>query len=502
MKKLMIVMIALMYTQTMAQGIGGYGEQHTRDSSNVILPNGVFGGEFDGTFIRVTDSIPRLYVTKRSIGDGFVNDSSPPDAVLAMLYGTDSNIIALTEYQYGMSLHFRHPLKQFEFHGWDGLQYRANLTLITGTSYNEVQVRNQADTKSIQLNFPSGADACIRMEAAQAGTDVAGENIIFAAGTGTGAGTPGTIYLRTAKALASGTTAQTAQDRIKIDQDNIIFYDKAGNSDVEINQYGELIIQQGINTGSTGIDLSVYTGANERIKVTGGTGLGIFMDAAGSVGINTTTLGSSAAGVFGIGNGTAPTTFPADMVQFWSTDSFGVAGHANAYVANELGEITQISEHAEDAPEWMYDEFNDRMAKVISAFTGVIKYTNKDRDARLSQLERLKKPIPKDTLKLITFYQESFAQYNKRTGRSLEVEDWDANQNANYANRQKEIIVWTKKKIEHVEKLNEWKRSKIPLKDRIEAPVFNNPQPKVYLKKQKPRFLRASPGPPSKGGGK
>jgi len=59
---------------------------------------------------------------------------------------------------------------------------------------------------------------------------------------------------------------------------------------------------------------------------------------AGNVGIGTTTFGTSAAGVLGIGNGTAPTTSPADIVQIWSADVGGSAGTAGLHLRTEDGQ--------------------------------------------------------------------------------------------------------------------------------------------------------------------
>ena len=44
------------------------------------------------------------------------------------------------------------------------------------------------------------------------------------------------------------------------------------------------------------------------------------LDASGNLGLNTTTFGTSAAGVLSLGTGTAPTTGPADTVQLFSVD--------------------------------------------------------------------------------------------------------------------------------------------------------------------------------------
>lgn len=46
------------------------------------------------------------------------------------------------------------------------------------------------------------------------GTDIAGANLILAAGRGTGAGAPGVLYLQTSTAVGSGTTAQTLATRL------------------------------------------------------------------------------------------------------------------------------------------------------------------------------------------------------------------------------------------------------------------------------------------------
>jgi len=56
-----------------------------------------------------------------------------------------------------------------------------------------------------------------------------------------------------------------------------------------------------------------------------------------NVGIGTTTFGTSAAKVLGIGQDTAPTTSPADMSQLWSADTGGVAGNNSLHMRNEYG---------------------------------------------------------------------------------------------------------------------------------------------------------------------
>lgn len=76
----------------------------------------------------------------------------------------------------------------------------------------------------------------------------------------------------------------------------------------------------------TGMALGSYASQNPP---TGGLIL------SGSLGIGTPTFGTSAAKVLGIGNGTAPSTAPADMVQLWSADY--AAGDARLHLQSETG---------------------------------------------------------------------------------------------------------------------------------------------------------------------
>jgi len=67
MKKIVVIMIATigLITQMEAQ----YGEQHTRDSSGVILPNGVFGGTVDADNMTGTPNTIPLWTGTHSIGN-------------------------------------------------------------------------------------------------------------------------------------------------------------------------------------------------------------------------------------------------------------------------------------------------------------------------------------------------------------------------------------------------------------------------------------------------
>ena len=81
----------------------------------------------------------------------------------------------------------------------------------------------------------------------------------------------------------------------------------------------------GAGIWSVGIDNS----DSDKFKISGNAALGtsdaIVIDAALNVGIGHGTFGTNAASVFSVKNGTAPTTGPADTVQFYSSDD--AAGH-------------------------------------------------------------------------------------------------------------------------------------------------------------------------------
>jgi hypothetical protein len=76
--------------------------------------------------------------------------------------------------------------------------------------------------------------------------------------------------------------------------------------------------------GALGITPASGSNLNVTLATTGDFAVNtnqLYVDtSAGNVGIGTTTFGTSAVTVFSIANGTAPTTGPADTVQFFSTD--------------------------------------------------------------------------------------------------------------------------------------------------------------------------------------
>lgn len=84
-------------------------------------------------------------------------------------------------------------------------------------------------------------------------------------------------------------------------------------------------------TGSVG--MFVYKGNNSATvnAMIAGSGNTYVCADNGNFGVKTTTFGTSGVGVLGIGNGTEPSTSPANMIQLYSKDSS--AGAANATLA-------------------------------------------------------------------------------------------------------------------------------------------------------------------------
>ena len=192
---------------------------------------------------------------------------------------------------------------------------------------------------------------------------------------------------------------------------------------------------------------------------TGGTG------GPGNVGIGTTSFGTNASGVIGIGNATAPTSSPADMVQLYAKDD---AGSSRLYVRNEAGTETVLSPHAADAPSSLYDRPPgvEEMHRSANYYLGTIVFTNVDRRNALMQKQLNGEELPEDRTFTVT---ETFAEYNARTGADLQVEDWDANQQAMFdaqeekvVERQAEIDAWDNEEEEAPEPLQSYVKKPKP----------------------------------------
>ena len=115
-------------------------------------------------------------------------------------------------------------------------------------------------------------------------------------------------------------------------------------------------------------------------------------------------------------------------------------------VMDSAGNVTAISPHADDAPEWLYDWDIDRMSpkivREINYYAGIIRYTNHTRQARL--LERLLSgdSLPASDLARKVIHEETFEEYNVRTGHTLEKKDWDTDQLRMKSEIDAEIAAW------------------------------------------------------------
>lgn len=185
----------------------------------------------------------------------------------------------------------------------------------------------------------------------------------------------------------------------------------------------------------------------------------------GNVGIGTTIFGTNAAGVIGIKNGTAPTSSPADMVQLYAED---VTASSELRVRDQAGNVTTLSPHAKDAPDSLYDNGKgvDEMHRVANHYLGTIVFTNVDRRNDLMQKQLNGEELPEDRTFTVT---ETFAEYNARTGADLQVEDWDANQQAMFdaqeekiVARQAEIDAWDNEEEEAPEPLQSYVKKPKP----------------------------------------
>ena len=175
--------------------------------------------------------------------------------------------------------------------------------------------------------------------------------------------------------LAASSTLASVQGPIAV------FVDNAGIVAGYINAARKMVVLSAIGSNSSsgswcfnGVDF--YNG-NSGVQLWGGTptatapniqptngdtntGIGwggadiLSLIAGGANGINVlangnvafgavTSVGTNAAKVLGIGEGTAPTTSPANMSQLWSADTGGVAGNNALHMRNEFGDSGPVA---------------------------------------------------------------------------------------------------------------------------------------------------------------
>ena len=253
------------------------------------------------------------------------------------------------------------------------------------------------------------------------------------------------------------------------DSNNRVIIERDGNAYIAFVSPDE--DDQGLhfyNTADSGIVGRISyrhraAGDSLLFKVGGATQDQMVIDSNGNVGIGTDSLGTNAAGVIGIKNGTAPTSSPADMVQLYAED---VTASSELRVRDEAGNVTTLSPHAKDAPDSLYDNGKgvDEMHRVANHYLGVITFTNVDRRNALMQKQLNGEELPEDRTFTVT---ETFAEYNARTGADLQVEDWDANQQAMF-DAQEEMVVARQAEIDAWD--NEEEEAPEPLQSYVKKP--------------------------------
>jgi hypothetical protein len=260
----------------------------------------------------------------------------------------------------------------------------------------------------------------------------------------------------------TGSNALVIQDgagnatALAISTDNVGIGTTSPSSKLHVN--GTIEFGDGHTIGNGGGDnLHITSSTGENIIYDSSGGINAFqgagsekmrIDSDGNVGIGITNFGTNAIRVIGIGNATAPTSSPANMVQLYAED---VTASSELRVRDEAGNVTTLSPHAKDAPDSLY-------------YLGVITFTNVDRRNDLMQKQLNGEELPEDRTFKVT---ETFAEYNTRTGADLQVEDWDANQQAMF-DAQEEMVVARQAEIDAWD--NEEEEAPEPLQSYVKKP--------------------------------
>jgi hypothetical protein len=138
----------------------------------------------------------------------------------------------------------------------------------------------------------------------------------------------GVVFLNGSKVETSGSALTfdgtnlgigTASPAYKLD---VVTAGTAGGR-ITTAEYGQFAVSDGTRSvyiqNYSGVG-SIGTGSNNALMFAVDSVERARIDTSGNLGLNTSTFGTSAAGVLSLGTGTAPTTGPADTVQLFSVD--------------------------------------------------------------------------------------------------------------------------------------------------------------------------------------
>lgn len=125
-----------------------------------------------------------------------------------------------------------------------------------------------------------------------------------------------------------------------------------------------------------------------------------------------------------------PTGMPLDTAGLFAKD---VGGTCHLFGIDEAGNVNQLTAHAMDGPEWLYDHDEPHPDRVVCSenqFTGTKEWINESRKARL--LERL---FAGEDVSLLPVEERTI----RHVVAGLPRQDWDANQQFHAEKRRRDI---------------------------------------------------------------
>ena len=274
--------------------------------------------------------------------------------------------------------------------------------------------------------------------------DMNGHQFLWPVGVGIGSSNAdGSLHVHTASA---GTVdASASADDIVVESNTSL-----GMSFLTPDGSYNQTIHFGTESSPTAARIRYKSGTGDMQFVSGTSGgLVLTDDANVHIGSTGTGIGSSATRTLILQNGTAPGSSPSNRVQIYSKDAsmFG-SPSAELFVRNELGTETQLTRHAFDGPEWLIDA-DDPLPQVdreLNVYAGVIRFTNRSRQARLIDALLNGGPLPDDNQSRQCVVFETFEEYNARRGATgdaaLVAEDWDESETRRAADRAAEVAAW------------------------------------------------------------
>ena len=252
--------------------------------------------------------------------------------------------------------------------------------------------------------------------------------------------------------------AASPSEKVRIERaGNVGVGDQGPDANLEVSASG--------TTGGSALMVSATDAGNGNLFI---------VEESGNVGVGTTSFGTSAATVLGIGNGTKPTSQPDAMVQLYAADVDTGGGHfySELFVLDELGNDTELSSHPtnylNNRPDdghpfpWGYKCSNPYLGKEIFV----------DLASVVADLEKLT--------------GKTYMQVKEIPRR-----DWEANQQVIKAQRDAERTRLLEAKVEADEAMAEWEALPPEIREGTERPEeFITPIPEPYEPKPMPLWMR------------